>query len=452
MMRFDIIVVGAGTGGSVAARAAAEEGYEVCLLDLKKKETIGDKVCGDAIGGHHFDALNIQPPKGDELANVVEGIEVYSPDMRSVYRVRGPGLHGYVVNRKEFGQRLLGEALNSGVELHEMTLVTEPIIEEGFMMGVKARDLEERRRFELRGDVVVDASGLTAALRKKMPAGWRIEGEIKGDDTAVCYREIRQLASPIEGPEYPKIFLSQYVSPGGYSWIFPKGDYLVNVGMGVQMSGRPKNPKRWLYEHVLSQPLFENSSVVKAGGGMVTTRRPISCMAGNGILFVGDAACQPNPIHGGGIGPSMMAGRLAAEAACEAIENEDVSRGGLWSYNLQFMKMYGAKAASLDVFRLFLQNCDDEALNYGMEYRLIKDDDILKASLGEDLKLNMTDKGERFLRGIGKLSFLRALVRTAKNMRRIKDLYENYPQNPADLPSWTLRVDRIIQEMRRMRF
>ncbi|MFQ6077475.1 MAG: tryptophan 7-halogenase, partial [Candidatus Bathyarchaeia archaeon] len=424
----------------------------VCLLDLNKKEMIGDKVCGDAVGRHHFDALDIQPPKGDELANVVEGIEVYSPDMRTVFRVRGEGLHGFVINRREFGQRLLEEALRSGVELYERTLVTEPIIEGGFVRGVKARDLEEKKRFELRGDVVIDASGLAGTLRRRMPDGWGIEGEIEDEDISVCYREIRQLASPIEGPEHLKIFLSQRASPGGYCWIFPKGDDLANVGMGVQMLGRSQNPKRRLYEHVLSQPLFDNSSVIRAGGGVVTTRRPISCMVGNGILFVGDAACQPSPIHGGGIGPSMVAGRLAAKTACEAIGREDVSREGLWPYNLEFMAWYGAKAASLDVFRIFLQNRDDEALNYGMEYRLIREDDILKASLGEDLKLSITDKAERFLRGIGKLPFLRGLVMMSRNMRAIKSLYKAYPRNFEGLQSWVRGVDRVINDMKEMSF
>ena len=60
---YDVIVVGAGTGGSTAARVAAQKGLNVCLIDRKEKTQIGDKICGDAVGADIFDFLNIQEKK-----------------------------------------------------------------------------------------------------------------------------------------------------------------------------------------------------------------------------------------------------------------------------------------------------------------------------------------------------------------------------------------------------
>ena len=167
-------------------------------------------------------------------------------------------------------------------------------------------------------------------------------------------------------------------------------------------------------------------------------------MVGNGVICVGDAAFQPNPVHGGGIGPSMIAGILAAQVATKALDADDISIDGLWEYNQEYMKGYGAKAAALDIFRLFLQTCLDEDLNYGMTHRLIKEEDILKASLGEDLKLNITEKARRAFRGAGRVSLLQMLNKTADAMTLVKNHYRAYPRRNG-LRAWSQKVDAVIR-------
>jgi geranylgeranyl reductase family protein len=447
MGKFDIIVVGAGTGGSTAARKAVENGYTVGLIDQKPQEKIGDKVCGEAVGKHHFDHLKISPPKGDELASLIRGIDIYSPDQKTLFRVESEGLHGFMVNRHKLGQRLLNEALDQGVELLANTTVLSPIMKQDFVHGVKAKN---RLRNEIQhhyGKVIIDASGMTAVIRKQTPIKWGFERKILSEDVEICYQEIREITNTSE-LNYLGIYLNQTVSPGGYYWIFPKGGNIVNVGLGLQMKTPFPNPKTQFYNHILKTPLFKNSKKITGKGGLLATRRPINSLVGNGILVIGDAACQPNPIHGGGIGPSMIAGHLAAELACEAIEKGDASRRGMWRYNQEYMASYGAKAAGLDVFRLFLQKCSNSDLNYGMSNRLIQEEDILRASLGEDLRLNITEKARRVFRGIRRLSFLRALQTTADKMKQIKELYTQFPE-PEDHSTWIANVDSLIDEMKR---
>jgi len=448
MRKYDVIVVGAGTGGSTAAKTAAKIGYKVCLIDQKPKGKIGDKICGEGIGKHHFDNLRISPPKGEELAGLVKGIDVFSPDLKTVFRVEGEGLHGFMINRLEFGQRFLGEALDSGVELLDNTRVLNPIVKNDSIQGVNVKSNAGGETVECRRSVVIDASGMAAVVRRQTPEEWGLEREIQGEDIVVLYQEIREVSS-IEEPEYCQICLDQDISPGGYYWIFPKGERTVNVGLGVQMKGGFPNPREQLYKHVLSKPLFNNSRRVRGGGGIVSTRRPINPMVGNGVLFVGDAACHPNPIQGGGIGPSMLAGQLAAKVACEAIEEDDVSRERMWSYNSEYMILYGAKAAGLDVFRIFLQKCGNDELNYGMSNRLIREEDVLKATRGEDLRLNITDKARRVFRGIRRLSFLKALGVTADKMKEIKELYRHFPE-PKDHAQWSVKVELLIKEIKNM--
>jgi geranylgeranyl reductase family protein len=447
MGKFDIIVVGAGTGGSTAARKAAEDGFKVGLIDHKPKEKIGDKVCGEAVGKHHFDYLKIAPPKGEELAGLVKGIDIFSPDLKTLFRVESEGLHGFIVNRHQLGQRLLNEALDTGVELLANTTVLSPIVKNDFIQGVTTKNRLRKETKKYYGQVVVDASGMAAIVRKQTPIEWGLERTILNEDVEICYQEIREISNTCE-LNHLGIYLNQTVSPGGYYWIFPKGGNIVNVGLGIQMKKPFPNPKKQFYNYILKTPLFKNSRKLTGKGGLLATRRPISSLVGNGVLIIGDAACQPNPVHGGGIGPSMLAGQLSAELACEAIEKEDASKRGMWRYNKEYMASYGAKAAGLDVFRIFLQKCTNNDLNYGMSNRLIQEGDILRASLGEDLRLNITDKAQRFFRGIRHLPFLRALQITADKMKQIKELYAQFPE-PEDHSRWMTNVNFLIDEMKR---
>ena len=450
MNKFDVIVVGAGTGGSLAAKTLAKAGLKVCMIDRKPEKEIGDKVCGDAIGKHHFNNLGLAHPSRPEREQTVKGIKVYSPDMETEVNVQGEGVHGYLVNRLLFGQRLVKEAKEAGAILMDSTVVTEPLIKNGYVIGVQTKDPNTGKTSELTAKVVVDASGHSAVLRKKLPLEFGIENNVADEDVEVCYREIREIKEPIDEPEFCKIYLDMERFPGGYCWIFPKSSTIVNVGLGVAMKKGFPNPKDLYNEYVLSLPLFKGSRALTGGGGLVPTRRPISPMVGNGIIIIGDAACQVNPIHGGGIGSSMMGGIKAAEVIIEALKKGEVSREALWPYTGIFMVEYGAKQAGLDIFRILLQKLSNEEMNYGMSHHLITDDDLLKASMGEDLRLNITEKTSRLFKGLGCLSLLKKLNTTAKLMKEVKELHRNYPSSPEGLAEWETKVDQIVEKAKKM--
>lgn len=445
-----MVVVGAGTGGCLAAKTVAEAGFNVCLIDRKREQDIGDKVCGDAIGKHHFDTLGLEYPTEKELERKIVGVKTYSPNMETTIDVKGEGLHGYLVNRRLFGQRLLKMAIKAGAALLESTQAVEPIIKNHFVTGVLARNVETGNKVSVFGQVTVDASGFSAVLQKKLPPKIGVDANVSREDVVICYREIREVKEQISEPDFCEIYLNQKLAPGGYFWIFPESGTKVNVGLGVAMSKGFPNPKNRLYDNVLSMPLFKGSSTISGGGGHVPTRRPINCMVGNGILIVGDAACQVNPIHGGGMGPSMMAGTIAGEIIIKALETGNVDRENMWSYNVRYMQSYGAKQAGLDIFRMLLQRLSDEDLNYGMKYRLITEDDLLKTSTGEDTRLNITEKTRRIFRGIGKISLLKRLRATVHLMKKMKTLYQNYPVSPEGFDEWKKKTQHLIEEAEKL--
>ncbi|MEM0049965.1 MAG: NAD(P)/FAD-dependent oxidoreductase [Candidatus Bathyarchaeia archaeon] len=443
MNKFDVIVVGAGTAGCMAARTAAKAGLSVCLIDYKRIDSIGDKVCGDAIGKHHFDNLSLAYPKGDELERTIMGIEVYSPDMETVFKLSGEGLYGFIVDRRLFGQRLLKEAMDAGAMLLDYTQVIEPIIEDRFVRGVVARDRKTNGKKKILGSVTIDASGCSAVIRRRLPPEMGIETTIDKRDEVICYREIRILKNELEEPEYCKIYLDVNIAPGGYYWIFPKRGSKVNVGLGVAALANFPNPKDQLYKFVLSREIFKNSILIHGGGGIVPTRRPLDSFVSNGVVVIGDAACNVNPIHGGGIGPSMMAGKISGEVISDVLETGEPTVEKLWPINIRYMKTYGAKQASLDIFRLFLQSLSNEDINYGMKYKIIREDDVLKAGIEGDVRLNITDATRRLFMGLGRVSFLRKLYKMAKKSKALKKIYEEYPLSPKNMPEWKLKIKSI---------
>jgi flavin-dependent dehydrogenase len=253
------------------------------------------------------------------------------------------------------------------------------------------------------------------------------------------------LKEPIENPDLCQIYLTQKICPRGYYWIFPKSDSKVNVGLGVAMTKDFPNPKDTLYRHVLTKPIFKNSTVVEGGAWYVPTRRPLDNMVGNGIMIIGDAACQVNPIHGGGIGPSMKGGTIAGKTIIEALEKDNVSREGLWAYNVNYMETYGLKQAGLDVFRKLLQESDDEELSYGMAYKLITEEDLLQTSLGKEVKLSISEKTTRAFRGMRKFGFLRKLRDRINVMNKARALYKRYPVSLEGFDDWKQGVDKLFE-------
>lgn len=446
MEEFDVIIVGAGTAGCLAAKTTAEAGLKVCMVERKKSEEIGEKICGDALGEHHLKALGLEKPQGGELEKRIEGIKIYSPDLQTVFTIEHEDFVGYLLNRHLFGQWLLRKALDEGTSLLDSTQCLKPIVEGHYVTGVVVKNLKTGKDVRLKSKILVDASGFMAVVRKKLPQELGIENDVANEDVEACYREIRQLKQETENTKYCEIYLNQRVSPGGYTWIFPKGGARVNAGLGICMRGEFPNPKNQFYNNVLAKPMFEGSLLLNGGAWYDPTRRPLDNMVGNGVAIIGDAACLVNPIHGGGIGPSMLSGHLVGKTIVEAFNKDDFSKKTLWPYNCRYEEIYGAKQASLDIFRLFLLKSRDEDLNYGMNFQLLKEEDVLKAGMGEDFHLNVSETAKRVFKGLKRIRFLNKLRVTVSMMKQVKAHYKTYPAIPESFEKWRLQTVTIFKE------
>lgn len=450
MDTFDVIVVGAGTGGSVAAYFAAKNGLNVCLVERKPYTLEPAKVCGDAVGSEVFDLLGIAHPSDQELSCHIKGVKLYSPDLKKCFTIIDPKIAGYVVNRQKFGQRLLKEALDAGVS-HCLfkTKAVDLIYDNGTVTGVITRSEsgEVGRYF---AKVVIDASGLFSTLRKKIKSRW-VENDYENKDVILCFREIIHFSAhtqKVNDPEYITIILDQERAPGGYIWYFPKNEYALNIGLGGFMDmGRKVREyyKKYVYNVFTGSGPTE---ILSSGGGIVPVRRPLWSCAENGIMFAGDAAMHVNPLHGGGIDPSMRAGHLAAMTAVKAIGKNDHSLHTLWEYNVAIMRGFGSEFAGLDLLRRVMQSLSNEDLNFGLKKDLLSGPEILAIAKTGAFRLSLRAAATRFARGISRPRFLWRLNYLRRRMNKIVTLYRNFPvtYDQEKFEAWKLNVKKEYEK------
>ncbi|MFX1496513.1 MAG: geranylgeranyl reductase family protein [Promethearchaeota archaeon] len=449
---FDVIVVGSGTGGTTAARFAAKSGLEVCLIDRKEKNKIGDKICGDAVGTEIFEFLKINHPRGNELSCHIKGAKLYSPNLKKCIDLKDPKQAGYIVNRQEFGQRLLNEALDNGIsQFLDNTMVLDLIYKQKSVSGVKVK-LKRGEKKELKSKIVIDASGFHSPLRKNIKSEI-IENNISQKDIILCYREIVKFPNKdlkVKDPEYISIFLDQKKAPGGYIWYFPKNEYSINIGIGAfpDLKGKVKDYyQKNVFEEFIKTTHYE---IVSSGGGVVPVRRPLWSCADDGIMLVGDAASQVNPLHGGGIDPSMRGGFFAAETALEAIQKEDYSINTLWEYNSKVMTSFGAEFAALDLLRMTLQVLNNAEINFGLEKDLLTGEEILEISSTGGLNLNLLSMVNKALKGITQPNLLLDLNYLRIRMKEISNLYKSFPKSINDFEEWKNKVNQVYDKIRKM--
>ena len=123
-----------------------------------------------------------------------------------------------------------------------------------------------------------------------------------------------------------QLHFGEHIAPGGFLWIFPKGNEVANVGLGV------RNSKESAYYYLTKFIKRLDATPVELNIGGVPISGPIDKTYTSGLMVVGDAAGHTDPITGAGIENAVTCGRIAGEVSVEAIGNEDTSNNYLKKY------------------------------------------------------------------------------------------------------------------------
>lgn len=355
---YNVIVIGAGPAGSTAARFAAMNGASVLLLE--KDRVIGVPVrCAEGVGAKGLLRIvdRIDPRW---IAATINGFRLIAPDGTPVQARWGDS--GYILHRQIFDYDLARMAADLGAEVRTKSYVFELITENQSVKGVRVRN--SGAEYDIRADIVIAADGVES--RAARWAGLRTFTDMP--DMESC-AQVTIGGLDIEQDVCEFIFSSKEC-PGGYIWIFPKGERTANVGLGISGSySKNKSASKYLYEFL--QRRFSDKPILSFFCGGVPCDKTLKKISGNGIMIVGDAAHQANPISGGGIVSGMYAGMIAGKTAAVAVKNNDFSVKKLQDYEKEWGKTIGKDHERFYRIKLFIDKYSDEKLN-DLAHELIK--------------------------------------------------------------------------------
>jgi geranylgeranyl reductase family protein len=289
--RYDVIVVGAGPAGSTAAYRLASAGADVVLLDRARFPR--DKPCGGGVTGR---AARLIPFSIDP---VVEHVVTHA-DLRLRYGKT------YMTQRRRLDQYLAERAADAGARFRDGVRVTE--IESG---GEGVAVTAGGERFEAQALVGADGvNGITArtlSLGGNTAVGVALEGNLPHEK--------------IDAKRYDgRVALELGIVPGGYGWVFPKGDH-VNLGVGGWGSEGPRlreHLRRLCAEHGAR---LEDLEEVR--GYRLPLRSPKATLARGRALLVGDAAGLIDPVSGDGMYEGFLSSKLASEAVLDLLAGRE---------------------------------------------------------------------------------------------------------------------------------
>ncbi len=320
MERYDAIVVGAGPAGSVTATHLSRAGARVLLVD--KARFPRDKPCG---GGLTMRAVRELPVS---VEPVVEHV-VDRMGLRLNYRKRidrrGREPLILMTQRLRLDHHLLQQAAAAGVEVREGVKVTD--------IGTDDTAVSVRVDGEpVFGAVLVGADGVNGPVRKILELGGdyvlgvALEGNVANDIVGDRYRSVAELELG--------------VVPGGYGWVFPKGDH-VNVGVGGWEREGPTLRTR--LAELCREHGIPADAVESIRGHRLPLRKPGSNAARGRALLVGDAAGLVDPLSGDGMYEAFVSARLASAAIVDLLEGRAKTLDG---YSLVLARELGQLASA----------------------------------------------------------------------------------------------------------
>jgi geranylgeranyl reductase family protein len=274
--RVDVLVVGAGPAGSSAAYRLADAGASVMLVDRARFPR--DKPCGGGLTGRAVRELPC-----DVSAVVEERVSEVELRVGRRATVRSaPEPLVWMTQRRRLDLLLAEQAAARGADFRD---------------GFKVERLDD-----VQADVVLVAAGANGGLARELADGISYGVALEGN-------------APYPHPRYRgRAVLEFGAVPGGYGWVFAKGDH-VNVGVGGWESEGPQ--LRSHLARLCAEHGIEFGSLASLRGHRLPMRRSIGAFATDRVAAIGDAAGLVDPLTGDGMYEALLSGRLAAEAILE---------------------------------------------------------------------------------------------------------------------------------------
>ncbi|MFZ1291102.1 MAG: NAD(P)/FAD-dependent oxidoreductase [Melioribacteraceae bacterium] len=344
---YDIIVVGAGPAGSMAAKFTSENGVSVLMLE--KDRDVGYPVrCGEAVSLAGIEEFLKPDPKW--ISAEITKFSFISPDKTEVIiPFEGKGV---ILERKIFDYELANLASKSGTEILTRAYVNNLLVENNMVCGVK---YEFRgKQHQIKAKIVIGADGVESRVGRW--GGLKTHSDFRDMESGV-----QITASNINVDQNTCYFYwgSEY-APQGYLWIFPKGNGLANIGLAITGDiGKKRSALSFLNEFMKNY--FPNASILSSVAGGIPFTPTLEKIVNPGIMLVGDAARQINPLSGGGIVSGMIGGSIAGKVASEAIIKNDLNI--IYNYEKLWHERLGKRHEMFNRIKNGIYKFSDEKYN-----------------------------------------------------------------------------------------
>lgn len=442
----DVVVVGAGTAGAGAALQFARRGRSVLVLEQRAADSAGAR-WDNGVVRWHFERAGIDAPEPPECVQRGATVMV-GPDGTRFELPENPVLD---TDMRALGARLLDGAMAHGAQVVDHVRDVRVESRGGRVRGVRCTTTDGAS-LAIDADLVVDASGRQGAVRRQVPLLARWCPDVT--PTGLC--SAAQYAHGVADPAGAAAFLEAHgARPGGtVSFLgFAGGFSLVSIAvsedlhhasiltgtLGAKEWGTGPSLWSWTRSHHpwIGEPEF-------GGAGLIPLRRPYERFTAPGVALVGDAACQMFPAHGSGIGISLVAGAMLAEASTAADDPGD--ERALWRYQASFQREQGGTLAAFDVVRRLSSRLGTRGVAEMFRSGLVGPDSTL-AGLRQEWWSPPATELPRLAFSLARRPGLAARVLPAlARSSAAQQVYAAYPTEPDDdaLRRWSRRADVVL--------
>ena len=330
--QYDAVVAGAGPAGAQCARDLAVRGYDVVVLETESEDEFPRQSNKSTAGTFPSMMTSFGIPD-DVVMNYTDYVVLESPNDHYVQDKSGA-----VLEFADFKRFLVRDGRDEGAEYRFDARVSGPLMEGGELVGVKYNGSEE-----VRGEVVVDATGPAAPLAKKLGV---VDLERENQAIGVEY-EFEGVGIDHDGyadlTDAMMLRLDHDIAPGGYSWVFHTGDDTAKVGLCYIQNESHREYARdgmgiddYLEYWLDSDPRFENAERIEGkmhrGSAHI---QPPGDLSTDSFLAIGDTVPTIDPLWGEGIHKGMKSARAAAATidSCLKRDEPDTSADRMATYD-----------------------------------------------------------------------------------------------------------------------
>jgi geranylgeranyl reductase family protein len=343
----DVVVVGAGPAGGLAARQLARKGLSVLILEEHKK--VGHPVhCAGLIGINGLHENGVIPDSNVIIRRVQRSV-FHAPSGGKLVLDKGEP-HAYVLHRDRLDQQIVKEAEAAGATLQLETRVLRCKREQQW---IRARVLEGKTKRDIKARFIVNAEGIRARLAQDqgLPSPKRYYML-----PALQY-EVTNVSLP---PDTVHLHFDSQLAKNFFAWIIPLESNQARVGLATA-----HRLVRQALDKFLSQsPLLSGAKIAKRFGGIVYAGGPSSRSIAQRFLNVGDAAGQTKATTGGGVVAGGACAIMAASGIRNALEDDSYKHAAIQGYEKRWKRSWGRQLMLMAYLRRFVNTLDNHELNH----------------------------------------------------------------------------------------